>query len=62
VGVYNLKSLGALLGPGREVTTVSATARSVSVTSRFEPWTALRLERGPSGHHVHDRTRPAEEQ
>jgi hypothetical protein len=27
VGVYNLKSLGALLGPVREVTAVSATTR-----------------------------------
>jgi hypothetical protein len=34
----------------------------VRVASGFAPWTALRLEREPSRHHVHDRTRPAEEQ
>jgi sugar (pentulose or hexulose) kinase len=40
----------------------AAEARTVSVSSRFEPWTELRLEREPAGHHVHDRTRPADEQ
>ena len=34
------------------------TSRTVSVTSRFEPWTALGLEQDRSMHHVHDRTRP----
>ena len=34
----------------------------VPVQSRFEPWTALRLEQDGPGHHVHDRTRPVEEQ
>jgi predicted dehydrogenase len=32
------------------------------VESSFEPWTELRLEEPPPGHHVHDRTRPADEQ
>jgi predicted dehydrogenase len=42
---------------------ISATeARAVKVTSRFEPWTALRIERIEPSHHVHDRTRPADEQ
>lgn len=40
----------------------AAEARTVSLSSRFEPWTELRLEREPAGHHVHDRTRPADEQ
>jgi predicted dehydrogenase len=40
----------------------AAEARTVSVTSRFEPWTELRLQREAAGHHVHDRTRPADEQ
>jgi predicted dehydrogenase len=40
----------------------AAEARTVSVSSRFEPWTELRLGREPAGHHVHDRTRPADEQ
>jgi predicted dehydrogenase len=34
----------------------------VPVHSHFEPWTALRLEQDAPGHHVHDRTRPVEEQ
>ena len=34
---------------------------AVEVASRFEPFTALRLHDRP-GAHVHDRTRPAEEQ
>jgi predicted dehydrogenase len=34
----------------------------VSIESRFEPWTELRLEEPAPGHHVHDRTRPADEQ
>jgi hypothetical protein len=40
----------------------AAEARTVSVSSRFAPWTELRLEREPAGHHVHDRTRPSDEQ
>jgi predicted dehydrogenase len=40
----------------------AAEARSISVSSRFEPWTELRPERERLGHHVHDRTRPADEQ
>jgi predicted dehydrogenase len=40
----------------------TAEARSVSVTSHFEPWTELRSEHDELGHHVHDRTRPADEQ
>jgi predicted dehydrogenase len=36
--------------------------RPESVESDFEPWTELRLEEAPPGHHVHDRTRPADEQ
>ncbi len=32
------------------------------VQSRFERWTALRLESDGPDHHVHDRTRPVEEQ
>jgi predicted dehydrogenase len=41
----------------------AAAGRPVTVESSFEPWTALRLadDRGPD-HHVHDRTRPADEQ
>jgi predicted dehydrogenase len=42
--------------------TSAAEGRPVAVTSRFEPWSALRLSREPSAHHVHDRTRPADEQ
>ena len=34
----------------------------VTVESGFEPWTELRLAEAPPGHHVHDRTRPADEQ
>jgi hypothetical protein len=34
----------------------------VSVTSRFDPWTELRVEERPTDRHVHDRTRPADEQ
>ena len=34
----------------------------VSVESGFEPWSELRLEQAALGHHVHDRTRPADEQ
>jgi predicted dehydrogenase len=40
----------------------AAEARSVSVCSRFEPWTELRVGHERAGHHVHDRTRPADEQ
>jgi hypothetical protein len=40
----------------------AAEARTVSVSSRFPPWIELRPEREPAGHHVHDRTRPADEQ
>jgi predicted dehydrogenase len=40
----------------------AAEGRTVTLTSRFEPWTALRPERERLGHHVHDRTRPADEQ
>jgi predicted dehydrogenase len=40
----------------------AAEARSVSVSSRFEPWMELRPERDRLGRHVHDRTRPADEQ
>jgi predicted dehydrogenase len=40
----------------------AAEARSVSVSSRFEPWTELRPDRDRVGHHVHDRTRPVDEQ
>jgi predicted dehydrogenase len=40
----------------------AAEGATVRVASGFTPWTALRLEREPSRHHVHDRTRPAEEQ
>jgi predicted dehydrogenase len=40
----------------------SRTGGPVPVQSRFEPWTALRLDGGGPAHHVHDRTRPAEEQ
>jgi predicted dehydrogenase len=36
--------------------------RPASVESGFEPWTELRLEGTAPGHHVHDRTRPADEQ
>ncbi len=34
----------------------------VSVESGFEPWAELRLEEAAPGRHVHDRTRPADEQ
>ena len=34
----------------------------VNVESGFEPWSELRLEQAALGHHVHDRTRPADEQ
>mgnify|MGYP003287912551 CR=1 FL=1 len=34
----------------------------VSVESGFDPWVELRLEEAAPGHHVHDRTRPADEQ
>jgi predicted dehydrogenase len=40
----------------------AAEATTVSVSSRFEPWTEIRPERDRAGHHVHDRTRPADEQ
>jgi predicted dehydrogenase len=41
----------------------SASARGpVAVDSRFEPWGELRLEDGGPAHHVHDRTRPSDEQ
>jgi predicted dehydrogenase len=40
----------------------AAEARSVSVSSRFAPWAELRMEPDRVGHHVHDRTRPADEQ
>jgi predicted dehydrogenase len=36
--------------------------RPVGVHSRFEPWVELRLDDGAPARHVHDRTRPAEEQ
>ena len=36
--------------------------RTVTVASGFELWTELRLERQTPGRHVHDRTRPADEQ
>jgi predicted dehydrogenase len=36
--------------------------RPVRVEGGFEPWTELRLEDAAPGHHVHDRTRPADEQ
>jgi predicted dehydrogenase len=36
--------------------------RTVAVESRFEPWAALRIEGRSHERHVHDRTRPAEEQ
>jgi predicted dehydrogenase len=42
--------------------TSAAEGRPVAVASRFEQWTALRPGEPPSGHHVHDRTRPADEQ
>jgi predicted dehydrogenase len=35
---------------------------AVSVESGFDPWAELRLEEAAPGHHVHDRTRPADEQ
>jgi predicted dehydrogenase len=34
----------------------------VSVESGFEPWSALRMEEARPDHHVHDRTRPGDEQ
>jgi predicted dehydrogenase len=40
----------------------AASRRPVEVASRFEPWAELRLEGAAPGHHVHDRTRPADEQ
>jgi predicted dehydrogenase len=40
----------------------AAEGRPVAVASRFEPWSALRVPDERSPHHVHDRTRPAEEQ
>jgi predicted dehydrogenase len=40
----------------------AAAGRPLSVASRFEPWPELRLDGAPPGHHVHDRTRPADEQ
>jgi sugar (pentulose or hexulose) kinase len=40
----------------------AAEARTVSVGSRFDPWTELRPDRDQVRHHVHDRTRPADEQ
>jgi predicted dehydrogenase len=40
----------------------AAEGRSVEVSSRFEPWLELRPVRHPVAHHVHDRTRPADEQ
>jgi predicted dehydrogenase len=40
----------------------AAERRPVSVTSRFEPWSALRPAPGRPPGHVHDRTRPADEQ
>jgi predicted dehydrogenase len=36
--------------------------RPVGVRSRFEPWIELRLDDRAPVHHVHDRTRPADEQ
>jgi predicted dehydrogenase len=40
----------------------AAEGRPVSVASRFDAWPELRLGEAPPGHHVHDRTRPADEQ
>jgi predicted dehydrogenase len=40
----------------------ASTGRPMPVHSRFERWTALRLEPSRAAHHVHDRTRPADEQ
>jgi hypothetical protein len=40
----------------------AAERRPASVTSRFEPWSALRPAPGRPAGHVHDRTRPADEQ
>ena len=42
--------------------TSAAEGRTVAVESRFEPWSALRVVDQPPQHHVHDRTRPADEQ
>jgi len=42
--------------------TSAAEGRTVGVTSGFHRWTELYLEQGPSARHVHDRTRPADEQ
>lgn len=40
----------------------ASSGRPVRVESRFEEWTELRLQEAAPGHHVHDRTRPADEQ
>jgi predicted dehydrogenase len=40
----------------------AAEGRNVSVTSGFDPWTELYVEESRSTRHVHDRTRPADEQ
>jgi predicted dehydrogenase len=40
----------------------AAEGRNVDVTSGFDPWTELYVEESPSARHVHDRTRPADEQ
>jgi predicted dehydrogenase len=40
----------------------AAERRPVAVASRFEPWSELRLSDERGAHHVHDRTRPADEQ
>lgn len=42
--------------------TSAAEGRNVGVTSGFDPWTELYVEESPSARHVHDRTRPADEQ